>query len=75
MPEISRRKFWVDFPKLQDLPPQYAFHKKIFGIKKGRAIIPHGHKNMVSAHLIIKGEFELKHSIYCVCASFLWRKR
>jgi hypothetical protein len=51
----------VDFPKLHGLPPQYAFYKKIFGLKKGRAIIPHGHKNMVSAHLIIKGEFELKH--------------
>lgn len=51
----------VDFPKLRDLPAEYAFHKKIFGVQKGRAIIPHAHKNMVSAHLVIKGEFDLKH--------------
>jgi hypothetical protein len=30
-------------------------------LKQGRAIIPHGHKNMVSAHLVLKGEFELRH--------------
>jgi hypothetical protein len=60
-PDLGVNTKWVDFPKLQGLPPRYAFHRKIFGLKKGRAIIPHGHKNMVSAHLIIKGEFELKH--------------
>lgn len=51
----------VAFPKLEGLPPNLAFHKKIFGVKKDRAIIPHGHKNMVSAHLVLKGEFDLRH--------------
>ena len=49
------------FPKLEGLPQNYAFTKKIFGMKKDRAIIPNGHKNMVSSHLVIKGEVELKH--------------
>lgn len=60
-PDLGVNTKWVDFPKLRDLPAEYAFHKKIFGVQKGRAIIPHGHKNMVSAHLVIKGEFDLKH--------------
>lgn len=60
-PDLGVKTKFVNFPKLQDLPAQYAFHKKIFGVKKGRAIIPHGHKNMVSAHLVLKGEFDLRH--------------
>lgn len=30
-------------------------------MKKDRAIIPHGHINISSAHLIIKGEMHLRH--------------
>lgn len=60
-PDLGTATKPVSFPKLQGLPSEYAFHKKIFGLQQGRAIIPHGHKNMVSAHLILKGEFELRH--------------
>lgn len=60
-PDLGTATKPVSFPKLQGLPSEYGFHKKIFGLQKGRAIIPHGHKNMVSAHLILKGEFELRH--------------
>lgn len=51
----------VQFPKLEGLPEQTVFVKKIFGMKKDRAIIPHGHSNMSSAHLILKGEMHLRH--------------
>ena len=51
----------VKFPKLEGLPEQTVFIKKIFGMKKDRAIIPHGHSNMASAHLILKGEMHLRH--------------
>jgi hypothetical protein len=51
----------VSFPELDGLPAKTVFLKKIFGLKKDRAIIPHGHSNMASAHLILKGEFALKH--------------
>ncbi|MEM8908123.1 MAG: hypothetical protein AAGD05_09785, partial [Bacteroidota bacterium] len=44
----------------EGLPEHTVFIKKIFGMKKERAIIPHGHSNMVSAHLIIKGEMHLR---------------
>lgn len=51
----------VKFPKLNDLPERTVFVKKIFGMKKERAIIPHGHSNMASAHLILNGEMHLRH--------------
>jgi hypothetical protein len=60
-PDLGVNTKPAPFPKLQGLPEDLAFHKKIFGVQQGRAIIPHGHKNMVSAHLVLKGEFELRH--------------
>ncbi len=51
----------VKFPKLNGLPEKTLFVKKIFGMKKDRAIIPHGHSNMASAHLILNGEMHLRH--------------
>lgn len=49
------------FPQLAGLPSKLAFHKKIFGMRKNRAIIPHGHKNMVSCHLVLKGSLHVRH--------------
>lgn len=51
----------VQFPKLEGLPEKTVFIKKIFGMQKGRAIIPHGHSNMASAHLALQGEMHLRH--------------
>jgi hypothetical protein len=51
----------VKFPKLNGLPEGTVFVKKIFGMRKDRAIIPHGHSNMASAHLILTGEMHLRH--------------
>lgn len=60
-PDLGVNTKVVRFPKLSGLPDRLAFYPKIFGMKKDRAIIPHGHKNMASAHMVIKGEFALKH--------------
>lgn len=51
----------VTLPKLAGLPEKTVFVKKIFGMKKDRAIIPHGHSNMASAHLILDGQMHLRH--------------
>ncbi|RFB05742.1 hypothetical protein [Parvularcula marina] len=37
-----------------------SFFSKIFAIGKGRAIIPHGHAGMVSAHLPLSGAMHLR---------------
>ena len=60
-PELGVNTKRVKFPKLSGLPEQTVFVKKIFGMKKGRAIIPHGHSNMASAHLILQGDMHIRH--------------
>lgn len=60
-PDLGVNTKYVTFPKIAGLPDDVQFVKKIFGMKQDRAIIPHGHKNMVSAHYVLFGEFDLKH--------------
>lgn len=60
-PDLGVNTKMVKFPALSGLPERAAFVKKIFGMKKDRAIIPHGHSNMASAHLILKGEMHVRH--------------
>lgn len=60
-PDLGVHTKAVKFPKLEGLPEKTVFVKKIFGMRKDRSIIPHGHSNMASAHLIIKGEMHLRH--------------
>jgi hypothetical protein len=60
-PDLGVNTKTIAFPKLEGLPEKLAYGKKIFGMKKGRAIIPHGHSNMASAHLILQGEMHLRH--------------
>ncbi|MEQ8476265.1 hypothetical protein [Fulvivirga sp.] len=60
-PDLGVNTKKVTFPKLDGLPERTAFVKKIFGMKKDRAIIPHGHANMSSAHLVLKGGMRLRH--------------
>jgi hypothetical protein len=51
----------VSFPKVKGMPAKFSFIGRIFALAKGRAIVPHGHQNMVSGHLIIKGEMRVRH--------------
>ena len=60
-PDLGVHTKYVNFPRLEGLPEKTVFIKKIFGMRKGRAIIPHGHSNMCSAHLILRGEMRLRH--------------
>lgn len=60
-PDLGVNTKWVKFPRLDGVPETLAFHSKIFGMKKDRAIIPHGHRNMVSCHYVLQGEFRLRH--------------
>lgn len=50
----------VKFPSVEGLPTNTVFVKKIFGLQKDRSIIPHGHSNMTSSHLVLKGELALR---------------
>jgi hypothetical protein len=51
------------FPKFDWLPEggKRGWGMSIFAIDKDSAITPHGHYNMVSAHLVLKGKFRVRH--------------
>jgi hypothetical protein len=59
-PDLGAETRRVVFPTLKGLPERLSFYSKIFGLQQGRAIIPHGHRNMTSCHLVLQGEFELR---------------
>ena len=40
--------------------PERPWFVRVFGIRKGGAIIPHVHNQMVSAHLVVDGSFHVR---------------
>ncbi len=60
-PDLGVATRSVHFPKLTGTPTNLGFTGKVFGMKRDRAIIPHGHKNMVSCHYVLRGELHLRH--------------
>jgi hypothetical protein len=57
----GERSLKVNFPKVEGLPTELTFGKQIFALKKGRSVVPHGHNNMATAFLILKGELHGRH--------------
>jgi hypothetical protein len=50
----------VSFPIIAEFADKHTPIGRIFGMQKDRAIIPHGHRNMVSCHRVIKGNLLLR---------------
>jgi len=46
----------VDFSQNKGLPGELSFAPYFYAMKKGTAIVPHGHRNMASMHMMIKGQ-------------------
>ncbi len=61
LPDNGAANLGVDLTKVEGLPKQLVFGKQIFGLKKGRSVVPHGHDNMCTAFLVLRGEFTGKH--------------
>ncbi len=49
------------FPEVEGLPKRFVFGHQIFALGKDRSVVPHGHNNMATAFLILKGDFHGKH--------------
>lgn len=49
------------FPKLEGVPDRLVFGQQVFALKKGRSVVPHGHNNMATAFIILKGNFHGRH--------------
>lgn len=46
----------LDFSKHEGLPKELSFAPYFYALKKGTAIVPHGHRNMTSMHMMLKGQ-------------------
>jgi hypothetical protein len=51
----------IDFPKAEGVPASLVFGRQLFALKKGRSVVPHGHNNMATAFLILKGQMRGRH--------------
>ena len=59
--DTGARSLSVKFPHIEGVSDKLAWGKQIFALKKGRSVVPHGHNNMATAFLILKGEFRGRH--------------
>lgn len=59
LPDNRAEAMHAPLPNVEGLPQ--AFATKVFGMQQERAIVPHGHRNMASMHLVLAGEFHLRH--------------
>ena len=48
-------------PQVEGLPTNLVFGHQVFALNKDRSVVPHGHNNMATAFLILKGDFQGKH--------------
>ena len=60
-PAHGAKSLPVDFKNVSGLPKDLVFGRQIFAMKKGRSVIPHGHDNMATGFLILKGDFRGRH--------------
>ena len=61
LPDNGAANFGFDLSKVEGLPAEVGFGKQIFGCKKGRSIVPHGHANMCTGFIILKGKWHGRH--------------
>src|SRR5205809_5549461 len=54
-PEKGAASLGVDLSKVDGLPGKLVFGRQIFAMKKGRSVVPHGHDNMCTGFLILRG--------------------
>lgn len=61
LPSNGAANVGIDLSKVEGLPRQLYFGRQIFCMKKGRSVVPHGHSNMCTGFIILRGDFEGKH--------------
>ena len=61
LPAHGAKSLPADFKNVHGLPTNLVFGRQIFAMKKGRSVIPHGHDNMATGFLVLKGNFRGRH--------------
>ncbi|MBX9626620.1 MAG: hypothetical protein K2X82_22655 [Gemmataceae bacterium] len=46
---------------VEGLPKELGFGRQVFGCGKGRSVVPHGHANMCTGFVILKGKWHGRH--------------
>ena len=59
--ERGERSFRPTFPKVEGLPTDLVFGHQMFALKENQSVVPHGHYNMATAFLVLRGSFVGKH--------------
>ena len=59
--EHGKHSLRAKFPEVEGLPTKLVFGHQVFALHKGRSVAPHGHDNMATAFLILKGDFHGRH--------------
>lgn len=60
-PALGAKSLPVDFKNVAGLPTKLVFGRQLFAMGKGRSIIPHGHDNMATGFLVLKGNLRGRH--------------
>src|SRR5262249_35816333 len=60
-PARGARSLGVDLARVEGLPRRLAFGKQVFALRKGRSVVPHGHDNMCTGFVVLRGDFAGKH--------------
>jgi hypothetical protein len=55
------RSLQFKFLPKEGVPAKLSFGKQIFALKEGASVVPHGHNNMATAFLILKGDLQGRH--------------
>jgi hypothetical protein len=61
LPDNGAANLGFDLSRVEGVPSELKFGKQIFGLKKGRSIVPHGHSNMCTGFIVLKGTFHGRH--------------
>ncbi|MDB5308619.1 MAG: hypothetical protein JWO38_2821 [Gemmataceae bacterium] len=61
LPDSGAANVGIDLGKVEGLPANLGFGKQIFGCGKGRSVVPHGHANMCTGFIVLKGKWHGRH--------------
>ncbi len=59
-PEEDAANLDVTLPGLEGVSPKQLI-TSVFGVRQGHAVVPHGHHNMASTHVVLQGGLRVRH--------------
>ncbi|SIO59107.1 hypothetical protein SAMN05444166_5928 [Singulisphaera sp. GP187] len=60
-PALGAKSLPVDFKNVSGISTTQVYGRQIFAMSQGRSVIPHGHDNMATGFLVLKGSLRGRH--------------